>query len=363
MPMQTIIRQKRLELGLTQEQVAERLGVTAPAVNKWEKGTTCPDLALVAPLARLLKTDVNTLLCFREDLTDQEIGQLGRETVETVQREGFAAGFRLAADKLREYPACDKLTYSMAVTLEGALLLAGLSGEEKAGWQDRIDALYERVADSGDQRVRNGALYMLASKAIQRGDCRRAEALLDRLPEQTTPDKRQLKANLLLAQGKTAEAGELLELKCMNQANELQITLMSLMSLAQTEGDQEAAAAIGAVSAGVVDLLGLWAYGKCVAPMELALGRKDVSASVAALEDLLAAVLRPWDMERSPLHRHIGSKYRGKNQSFGEQALPGLLAELEHDPKFDFLREDQGFHRLVERYRARCSGVEGRPLL
>ncbi len=33
-----VIREKRKELGLTQEQVARRLGVSAPAVNKWEKG-------------------------------------------------------------------------------------------------------------------------------------------------------------------------------------------------------------------------------------------------------------------------------------------------------------------------------------
>lgn len=38
MKIQEIIRQKRMEKGLTQEQLAERLGVTAPAVNKWEKG-------------------------------------------------------------------------------------------------------------------------------------------------------------------------------------------------------------------------------------------------------------------------------------------------------------------------------------
>ena len=38
MKINEIIRQRRLALNLTQEQVAARLGVTAPAVNKWEKG-------------------------------------------------------------------------------------------------------------------------------------------------------------------------------------------------------------------------------------------------------------------------------------------------------------------------------------
>lgn len=35
-----VIREKRKELGLTQEQVARCLGVSAPAVNKWEKGVS-----------------------------------------------------------------------------------------------------------------------------------------------------------------------------------------------------------------------------------------------------------------------------------------------------------------------------------
>ena len=62
MPISTVIREKRKELGLTQEQLADRLGVTPPAVNKWEKGISCPDISILAPLARLLETDVNTLL-------------------------------------------------------------------------------------------------------------------------------------------------------------------------------------------------------------------------------------------------------------------------------------------------------------
>ena len=67
MPVCEVIRRKRKELGLTQEQVAQRLGVSAPAVNKWERGSSYPDIAILPALARLLNTDVNTLLCFQEE--------------------------------------------------------------------------------------------------------------------------------------------------------------------------------------------------------------------------------------------------------------------------------------------------------
>ena len=40
MKMHEIIKERRLALNFTQEQVAKYLGVTTPAVNKWEKGVS-----------------------------------------------------------------------------------------------------------------------------------------------------------------------------------------------------------------------------------------------------------------------------------------------------------------------------------
>ena len=74
-----IIRKYRKERNLTQEEVAGRLGVTAPAVNKWEKGVSMPDITLLAPIARLLNITLETLLSFQEDLTAEEIGEIIKE--------------------------------------------------------------------------------------------------------------------------------------------------------------------------------------------------------------------------------------------------------------------------------------------
>ena len=49
MKLSANIRRLRKEKGLTQEEVAQALGLTAPAVNKWERGASCPDLALLSP--------------------------------------------------------------------------------------------------------------------------------------------------------------------------------------------------------------------------------------------------------------------------------------------------------------------------
>ena len=39
-----IIRKNRKEKNMTQEEMANYLGVTAPAVNKWENGASYPDI-------------------------------------------------------------------------------------------------------------------------------------------------------------------------------------------------------------------------------------------------------------------------------------------------------------------------------
>ena len=45
-----VIRKYRKEAGITQEKLAKRLGVTTPAVNKWENNNTQPDIALLSSI-------------------------------------------------------------------------------------------------------------------------------------------------------------------------------------------------------------------------------------------------------------------------------------------------------------------------
>lgn len=119
MKINEVIRAKRLELGMAQEQLALRLGVSTPAVNKWERGASYPDITLIPSLARLLKTDANTLLSFQDDITVEQNLAIQRETDRLVREEGYDAGFRHAVDAMREYPSCDQLACILTMYLTG----------------------------------------------------------------------------------------------------------------------------------------------------------------------------------------------------------------------------------------------------
>ena len=45
------IRKKRIEKGMTQQQLAEKIQVTEKAVSRWETGRGVPDISLLEPLA------------------------------------------------------------------------------------------------------------------------------------------------------------------------------------------------------------------------------------------------------------------------------------------------------------------------
>ena len=57
-----VIMVKRKELGLTQQVLADKLGVSFQAVSKWEKGTSYPDIDLLPLLAAELNTSSDALL-------------------------------------------------------------------------------------------------------------------------------------------------------------------------------------------------------------------------------------------------------------------------------------------------------------
>ena len=56
------LSEKRRAKGFTQDDVAEKLGVTPKAVSKWENDASCPDISLLPTLASLYETTIDELL-------------------------------------------------------------------------------------------------------------------------------------------------------------------------------------------------------------------------------------------------------------------------------------------------------------
>ena len=118
MDIGVVIKKYRKEAGMTQEEMANRLGVTTPAVNKWENSNSKPDIELLAPIARLLDISLDTLLSFHEKLSDTEIEEIIRKMDRMFSEEGYEKTYEWALRLIKEYPNCNMLIWQTAVMLD-----------------------------------------------------------------------------------------------------------------------------------------------------------------------------------------------------------------------------------------------------
>lgn len=79
------IRNLRKSADLTQEQLAERLGVTYQSVSRWENGTSYPDLELIPAIANIFSVSTDTLLGIPEHIKDLK----AREAVLALHQEAL----------------------------------------------------------------------------------------------------------------------------------------------------------------------------------------------------------------------------------------------------------------------------------
>lgn len=102
-----IIKDLRKKNGFTQEELAERLGVTYQAVSKWENDTGMPDISQVVPLASIFGVSTDVLFGIADTTENEEAWKIvqhasGIEKYGDV--ESYLNAYDILLDGLKKYP-------------------------------------------------------------------------------------------------------------------------------------------------------------------------------------------------------------------------------------------------------------------
>lgn len=227
------IAKLRREKGLTQEQLAEALGVSAPAVSKWETDSSYPDITMLMPLARALGTDVDTLLAWQESLTEEEAGELTGEILALIEKRKFSQAWEELMDALHRFPNCDVLKYqaiSVLTTLEISETAAGEEQGESCSPKNiyrQKKRLCRELYESKNPLYFETVVPMLVSLALRENDLKEAERLLLELPEDTS-DVTFLWSSLYTRQGDYEKALEIVQKRLFQLAARIQALLVTL---------------------------------------------------------------------------------------------------------------------------------------
>ena len=140
------ITAKRKEKGLTQQELADHLGVSKPAVSKWESSQSYPDITLIPTIASYFDISVDELFDYQPQLTKKAIAKIYTDLAKKFTHEGFEVAYTELSAVVKKYYACWPLLLNMGVLL---LNYASMSGDPKRTEEilSEAIALFDRIAD------------------------------------------------------------------------------------------------------------------------------------------------------------------------------------------------------------------------
>lgn len=256
-----IARERRVH-GLTQEELAARLGVTKAAVSKWELMQSLPDTALLPSIASQLSLTLDELFDWRDQLTDGEVDALGKE-VRQLFDEQLDAGLARVESLAREHRGCASLLVRLAAETVGAATRQAAhmmqetpddddarvrlqeTTQQLASSVDRLCAQAEDVCE--DPGLAAQAVRVRAAAATLRGDHQQAVALLAQLHPADRPRVGTELASAQMAAGCRDDALHTLG-ECA-QASAFELSSIASMLLTQVSSSEEMRAFVDAVEA------------------------------------------------------------------------------------------------------------------
>lgn len=364
-----VIRNLRKEKNLTQEQMADMLGVSAPAVNKWENGVSMPDVALLGPLARLLDTDINTILDFRAELSKEEVSRLCAEISMKLIQKNYKEAYEQGEELLKNDPGSGYLSLQLGSIYNGAAVMAGETdnGEWKQKFAEKGQKLLDYASKSQDRSISDPAIYYNVINAMNQENFQKAEELLNQIPD-TYIKKDDIYPGLYMRQKKYQESKKALENLMLSKAASLVSSMDLYIETCMNLEDRERAGKIAELQYDLAELLKIPGVNPYTGQLTVALNGNETPEKVSEeyldqiwqlLENFIEYYMEPEHSkcENSLLFQTMETKERqeeGERQKMYGVLMERVLDSVEHQEESAFLREDKNYEKRLQRLKELC---------
>ena len=162
------IKRLRKERNMTQEQLAEKIGISFQAVSKWENDISLPDVATLPIIAGFFGVSMDTIFDYDAEKNAEKALEIAKQTW-TLRESNPELGKSIIFEGLKQYPEND-------ILLENLLYLTESPDEI-------IDIALRIISATKDNSIKYDALRFLASAYKQKGSMDEAKAALEQIPE------------------------------------------------------------------------------------------------------------------------------------------------------------------------------------
>ena len=161
---------------LTQEQIAEMLGVTSQAISKWECGTSYPDIEMLPVIANFFRVSTDYLLGVDIARQENDIFEMVERAKVLCDRQRYTDAVTLLRNALIQYPSSCEIMYWLAWSLRGTV-------KEHPEHEEEAIRIYRRILSiSKDSQLLCKVTRDLAYCYYTLGNLQTAKAYIDMLP-------------------------------------------------------------------------------------------------------------------------------------------------------------------------------------
>lgn len=176
-----IFKTHRKEKNLTQEQMAEILGVSPQAISRWETGSTYPDITLLPVISDFFEILVDDLLGVGKAKIQGRIDNYISQFQSAISKGAINDCIEIMRTALLEFPN----HYLLLSQLMYALYVASEDDELAARYDEEIIAIGERILNyCHDDDIRMEAKRLLLRHYCDTGNKTKALHLVNTLPEE-----------------------------------------------------------------------------------------------------------------------------------------------------------------------------------
>lgn len=170
----------RHERKITQEQLADFLGVTKASVSKWETKQNMPDVVLLPRMASFFDVSVDELLGYAPQLSKEQIQKIYQELCDDFAQMDFETAMQKSRKLVREYYSCYPFLSQIVVLWMNHFMIS-----PKDGGRDVLEeaiALCDHISENcKDIGICNDVIQLKASLFLQLGRAQEVIELLEDL--------------------------------------------------------------------------------------------------------------------------------------------------------------------------------------
>lgn len=338
-----VIREYRKKMDMTQEEMANRLGVTAPAVNKWENGKSQPDIMLLAPIARLLGITPDTLLSFQEELSSDEVNHLIRELEQRLKEAPFEDVFQWAKEKIEQYPNCESMIWQIAVLLDAWCLVKDIPEAEQ--YEGYINDCYECVLHSEDENIRSKAADSLYGFYLRKKQYERAEEYLRFLSNQN-PERKRKQALIYSKMNRIEDAYKAYEELLLSGYQMTSMVFQSMFMLTMEKQDKEKARMLIEKQSKLANVFEMGEYSEQSCWLDLVTAERDVEATIDTMERMLGSVSQICNFRNSSLYEHM--EFKEINEESVKELQQNLLNLFREKETYGYMEGNERWQKMIE---------------